>query len=469
MSEDLRHKVIGFFQIIMINVIALDTVRTLTFSAEYGLSLIFYYLVAAILFFIPSALVSAELGTAWPEKGGLYVWIREAFGFKIALVAIWLNWVYNLAWYPTVMAFIAGTSAYLFDPSLAQNKVYMIVTILGLFWLATYINCHGMRLSSVVSTVGAIVGILFPMLLIITLGIVWLALGNQSQIELSFKALLPSSPFVGRLPYFSNLLFGLLGLEMVATHAGEMKNPKKDYPRALFISVILVLFLLVLSSLSIAIVVPHGELNLVVGALQAFTIFFDAFNIPWMTPIIAVCIILGGLSGVSAWIIGPTKGIQVAGQDGQLPKIFTKKNDHGVPTGALFLQAGIVTLLSLLFIYMPTINSSFFLLSVVTSQLALIVYSILFAASIKLHHYKREVARSFKIPGEHIGIWTVAISGIVISLAAIGVGFILPSNIKIESPLKYEMILILGMVVLAGAPLVISAIAKQKRNGKRKT
>jgi amino acid transporter len=254
---------------------------------------------------------------------------------------------------------------------------------------------------------------------------------------------------------------------MVATHAGEMKNPKKDYPRALFISVILVLFLLILSSLSIAIVVPRGELNLVVGALQAFTIFFEAFNMPWMTPVIAVCIILGGLSGVSAWIIGPTKGIQVAGQDGQLPSIFTKKNEHGVPTGALFLQAAIVTLLSLLFVYMPTINSSFFLLSVITSQLALIVYSILFAASIKLHHYKREVARSFKIPGEHVGIWTVAISGIAISLAAIGVGFILPSNIKMESPLKYELILILGMAVLAGAPLVISFIAKQKRNGKR--
>src|SRR3990167_8333144 len=94
---------LSFFHIVMINVIAVDSIRTLPFAAQFGFSLLFYYILAAIFFFVPIALIAAELGTGWPKKGGLYVWVREAFGLKWALIAIWLNWVYNLAWYPTIM------------------------------------------------------------------------------------------------------------------------------------------------------------------------------------------------------------------------------------------------------------------------------------------------------------------------------------------------------------------------------
>src|SRR5262245_26238885 len=118
-----RNRVLGFFQVVMINVIGVDSIRNLPFSATYGFSLVFFYILAALFFFIPGALVSAELGTAWPTTGGIYVWVREAFGKKMALLTIWLNWIYNIFWYPTIMALIAGTLAYFFDPNLANNKL----------------------------------------------------------------------------------------------------------------------------------------------------------------------------------------------------------------------------------------------------------------------------------------------------------------------------------------------------------
>ena len=86
------------------------------------------------MFMIPSALVSAELGTGWPKTGGIYVWVREAFGEKMSFIIIWLNWVYNVVWFPTIMALLAGTFTYFFNPELADSKLYMAAAILVLFW-----------------------------------------------------------------------------------------------------------------------------------------------------------------------------------------------------------------------------------------------------------------------------------------------------------------------------------------------
>src|ERR1700733_7354110 len=132
-----KKKVLSVFSLVMINVIAVDSLRTLPISAKLGLPLISYYLVAALTFFIPVALVAAELATAYPNTGGIYVWVREAFGRRAAFITIWLQWIYNVVWYPTIMAFIAATIAYLFDPALANNKIYLLSTIIALFWLFT--------------------------------------------------------------------------------------------------------------------------------------------------------------------------------------------------------------------------------------------------------------------------------------------------------------------------------------------
>src|SRR6185437_14865497 len=104
--------------------------RTLPIGAVYGFSLVFFYLVAALVFFIPTILVTAELATAWPNTGGAYIWVREAFGPHCGFMVIWLQWIYNVVWYPTILAFIGATLAYLFDPALANNKYFLIAVVL---------------------------------------------------------------------------------------------------------------------------------------------------------------------------------------------------------------------------------------------------------------------------------------------------------------------------------------------------
>lgn len=447
-------KILGFFQLVMINVIAVDSIRTLTFSAVYGFSLVFFYLIAALSFFIPTALVSANLGSAWPNRGGIYVWVREAFGKKWSLFVIWINWIYNVIWFPTIMALIAGTFTYFFNPSIADNHYYMSIAILILFWGATLINCLGMRASSIFSIIGALVGTIFPMLLIIILGLIWFFSNSPSQINFTWHDFFPHANQSGNLAFLTNVLFGLLGLEMAATHAAEMKNPERDYPKSLLVSCLIILSTIVLGALAIAIVVPHQDLNLVTGVMQAFTIFANAYHLPWLPPLLAGSIIIGAFCGAGAWIIGPTKGLLVASQDKSLPTFFARTNKQDVPVVILITQALIVSVLSLLFIFMPTVNSSFWVLSAITAQLALIDYIVLFAAALKLF-YKKPTHKHFKIPGKKIGIWIVCSLGSFSCLTVILFGFLPPSQIAIKNIFSYELMLIGGMLLLCIIPFLI--------------
>ena len=453
-------RVLGLFPVIMINVIAVDSIRTLPFSAEYGFSLVFYYLLASITFFIPSALVSAELGSAWPNTGGIYVWAREAFGKTWGLIVIWLEWICNVVWYPTIMALIAGVLAYFFNPALAYNKVYMISVILLIFWGATFINCLGMKVSSWLIIISAIIGTILPMIFIAILGVVWWVQGHVMEISFTWDSFFPNKANLDNLAFLSSVLFGLIGLDMAATHAAEMKNPTRDYPKALAISVVIILATIVFASLAIAMTVPKKDLNLVTGALQAFVIFLDKFKLSWLVPVMAFFIVLGGLGGVGAWIIGPTKGLMAASHDGSLPKNLSKVNKYGAPARVLLLQGVIVSFLCLAFIVMPSVHSSFWLLSIITAQLAMLVYVFLFLAGIKLQYTKPLVPRPFKVPFGKPGMIVVGVLGTLSCLIAISLGFIVPKHVGIENVVQYELTVIGGIFFMGLLPYLIHKLSK---------
>jgi putative glutamate/gamma-aminobutyrate antiporter len=459
-----RHRVLSVFSLVMINIIAVDNLRSLPISAQYGFSLVFFYIVSALVFFIPSALVSAELATGWPNTGGVYIWVREAFGKRWGFLVIWLQWIYNVVWYPTILAFLAGIIAYLIPnhPHLADSKIYMLAVILSVFWLATIVNIFGMKASSFMSTLGTLGGTIVPMLFIAGLGIAWFVTKKTVQIKFSWASFLPDVTHYNNLAFLTGVLFGLMGMEMSAVHAEEVINPQRDYPRALLYSTTIILGSLILASLAIAIVVPHAKISLVTGLIQAFGIFFKEFHMTLLLPVIGIAIVIGTLGSISAWVIGPTKGLLVASHDGSLPPFFQKVNSVGVPVALLFTQAIIVTILSGVFLLMPTVNSSYWLLSVLTSQLALIFYIVLFAAAIKLRYTKPDQQRDFTIPGGKAGIWLVSGMGIVACVAVISFGFFPPPDVQIGNIYFYEGFLVLGILIFCLIPFTIYWLRKPK-------
>ena len=439
-------KPLSLLNLVAINVIAIDSLRTLPFSAAYGFSAVFYYLIAAITFFIPVSLVAAELATGWPETGGVYVWTREAFGKKVGLITIWLQWFYNIVWYPTIMSLIAVTIAYTINPVLVHSKIYMLSVMMIVFWICTWINCLGMRAASWLSDISAIIGTIVPMLFIIMLGCIWLFQGHPIQIHFSTKSFFPDLSNINNLVLLIAVLYGLVGMEMSASHAREVANPQRDYPKSVFYSMAVILVTLILGSLAIAIVVPAKQLNIVSGLLQAFELFFQAFHLMWLMPVIAIFIVLGAIGGAAAWMIGPSKGMLMACRDGLLPAALGKVSKNNTPVRILILQGIIFTLLCSVFVLMPTVSSGFWALTDVTSILALLVYVAMFPAAIVLRYKFPERARAFQIPGGKMGLWVICLLGLSTCIFGVIIGFIPPAQIPVGSVLKYELIISIGVL-----------------------
>lgn len=443
---------IGIIPLAMINVAAIISLKNFSMAAEYGSSLILYFLVVSLIFFIPTSLVSAELATTYPETGGVYIWVKRALGDKWGFIAIWLQWIENVIWYPTILSFAAATLAYAFNPNLAVNKIYMTSVILVSFWGFTFLNFLGMKASSLISTFGVVLGTLIPGIIILFFGIYYFF--QQEPIQISWNIMPEFS--LDNMIFVSGLLLCLAGMEMSAVHAKEVKNPAKDYPKAIFLSMAIILILSVLGSLAIAIVVPKTELSLVAGMMQAFEVFFNIYHIPWMSKIIALLAACGAFSMVSTWIIGPSKGLMITASSGDLPPILQKKNKHNTPVALLLFQAIIATLLSLIFLFMPNVSSSYWLLSALTAQLYLIMYILVFLSAIILRKKEPMVTRPYKAPF----LKTQSIVGILGSMFAIVMGFFPPKGFEIVHVMSYIAFLVVGIVVFCFVPIIVLKFKK---------
>jgi len=334
-----------------------------------------------------------------------------------------------------------------------QNKWYMLSVIMVVFWGATFVNAKGMRASSVLTNFSAIIGTLVPMFFIIILGVAWIVTGHPIATQFSAKAVLPDFSHIGNLVLLTAVLYGFAGMEMSASHAREVKNPQRDYPKAMVWSVLIILLSMTLATLAVEVVVPVKQLNIVSGLLEAFSLFFSAFHMQWVMPIVAVLIVFGAIGGAAAWMIGPSKGILVASQDGALPKKLGKLNRSQAPIYVLLLQGVIFTLLCSVFLLLPTVSSGFWALTDVTSMLSLVVYVMMFSAAICLRYKYPDVVRAFKIPGGKIGLWVTCLFGLFSSLFTIGLGFLPPSQIPVGNLTTYESVIIIGFVVGCLLPL----------------
>lgn len=454
-----QKRVLGTFTLAMITVSAIVSLRNLPLSAEFGLSSVFYFLVSALIFFIPISLVTAELATGWPRPGGNYVWVSEAFGKKMGFFALWMSWMESIAWFPAILAFTAIMLAHLLAPifpGLEHSKIFYFAVMLIVFWGATFINFLGIETSGWVSTLGVLTGTLIPGALIIGLGIWWVATGHVSHIPFSFNALIPEFRF-DTVVFFSGILLGLAGIEVAVFHIREAKNPQRDYPRALIIAVIIILLVYILGTLAIAVVVPQKDINLLSGLIQAFTVFFESFGMLWAVPLLAFFAFIGSLAGVNTWTVGPAKGLLITAQDGFLPKTLQRTNHLGVPTGMLIFQATIGTLLSFVFLWMDSHSAAYWVLTALAAQFTVVQYGLVFAAAIRLRYSQAEVKRPYKVPGGKIGIWIVSSLGILACLFGFWIVYVPPGQLETGDRLEYQLMLGISFAILSILPAFMAA------------
>ncbi|QVL57747.1 MAG: amino acid permease [Simkaniaceae bacterium] len=452
----MKKKHLSVFLLAMMNVAVIMSLRGLPLMAEEGLSLLFYLAFSAIVFLIPTSLVSAELATGWPEGGGVYRWVKEAFGDHAGFTAIWLQWIQNVIWYPTILAFAAGALSYLFlDPTLAASKLFNVAVILIVYWGATLINFRGVVASGLLSSLGVICGTIFPGILIIALGVTWFIMGKPLAFITTSETFFPSFSDFKSISFLAGVVLLFAGMEVSAVHANEVKDPKKDYPKAIFLAVLIILVIFTFGSLAIAAVLPPDKISLTAGLMQGFKELLDLFSMTWLLPVMGLLIAFGAIGGVAAWIVGPSKGLFATAKAGDIPPLLETKNKNNVPTHILIIQGIIVTILSLVFLLMPTVSTAFFLLTALTAILYLIMYMMLYAAAIRLRYSQPDVKRAYKVPGGNFGMWLVSGLGILGAAFAITVGFFPPKQLTIGNPLFYVLFLIGGIIVFVGAPILI--------------
>lgn len=445
---------LSVFSLVMITAGSVDNIRNLPATALFGSSLIFFFLIGAIFFLIPCAMVSGELSAGWPKQGGIYIWVKEAFGMQTGFAAIWLQWIENVVWYPTILAFVGGTMGYLISPHLINDKTFLVTVILCAFWGTTLINLMGMKSSAMFSNFCGIFGLILPMAVVMVLGLVWYFTGRPTQISLAPHALVPNFKDPTLWVSMTGIILSFCGMEIATVHARDVKNPQRSFPKALFFSTLIIVSTLLIGSLAIALVVPTAQINLVAGNMQAFSVFFTAYHMTWVLPIIAVLLVIAGLGSVSNWVIAPTKGLLVAAQDGNLPLVFQKENRFGSPTWILIWQAIIVSALCAVFMLIPSVNGSYWLLTALTSQLYMLMYILMFAAGIVLRFKYPNQERPYKIPGGNWGMCLVGGAGILACIVTVIVGFFPPSGVQVGNIYRYETILTVGLIAMCLPPFV---------------
>ncbi len=445
------------------------SLRGLPMMAKEGLPMIFYILFAMIMFLIPAALVAAELGGAFAKKGGgIYTWVKAAMGSKWGFTAIWLQWIQNVVWYPTSLAFAAGALAYLFmKPELAANGIYNGCIILVIYWLATFLALKGANFASAITKWGLLLGTVLPGILIMVLAVLWIAQGNpvaflgaSSVSNHVHPTFFPHITGLGSIAFLAGIVLLFAGVEVHAVHANELKNPSKQFPMVMLVAVTIVFFLFTLGSLAIATVIPAKEISLTAGVMQAFKQLLDKFHLSTLTPIVGLFVAFGAIGGVMSWISGPSRGLLETAKQGEIPPFMAQTNNQGMQKNILLIQAVIVTLLTSLYFVMKDVSVAFFLLSAMTVTLYLIMYILMFVSAIKLRITQPELPRSYKIPGGIFGISVVAGLGLLGVTFALVVGFFPPSNLPVGNPTFYVAIVTAGMIIFTGLPMLIHALKK---------
>lgn len=451
---------LNVFLLAMLNLAIMASLRNLPLVSEYGFSCSFLYIVVAAVFLLPSALVSAELATGWIRTGGIYIWVREAFGSRWGFFAIWMQWVHNVTWFPAILSFVATTLAYIFNPELANNKFYLLGVVLGSFWSITLLNLLGLRVSSWFSVLGVILGTIIPGLFIILLGVAWYSQGNPLQIQFTWKHFFPEFKDIQDLAFLAGMFLAFGGLEVNAVHAREVKNPQKGYPRAILLAALLGLVTLSFGSLSIASVIPKEQISLVAGLMQTFQILLKKFGLEWVLPTLACFIIIGAIAEVNAWIIGPVRGLYATAKHGDLPPYFQRKNTKDIPYNLLYFQGIIVTLASLVILFMPSSSSAFWILSALSTMIYLSMYILMFLAAIKLRYTHPHIDRPYRIPYRHHGMWLAAGIGTLSSFFAFFLSCVPPSQLNVGSLWFYEGFLILGIFLMWAIPHILYSLKK---------
>ncbi|MFB6467229.1 tyrosine-tyramine antiporter [Cytobacillus sp. Hz8] len=460
-----KSKSLSLFGLIGITMAFFGTVRSVPTLAATGWTSIFYMFLASFLFALPITLLSAEFSTTFPVEGGPQVWVEKALGKKWGFVTSWLLWVQMFFG----MVMVASTIGVLFGyvigkPELASNNMFILATILICYWGITLLNIK-FDMVKIAGNWGAVIGVYIPFLFLIGLGIAYMIKNGINPdgylADFHFKDLWPDFSDLGSLTYLSGIMFIFTGVEISSVHVNKMENPRRNYPVGILFSVIAIIVLNLITGLTVADGVPNGKMELA-NITQPYLIFLKDFGLPTvLANIVSAMILIGVLTQLSAWVLGPSKSMLKVAQEGMLPPFFQKKTNRDIPITLVLIQAGVITVVSLAYLLIPNVSSAFLMITCTTTILYCIVYLLIGISAIRVRYTMPNIDRPFRVGNKGNGLmWVVAILSLASTLIAIAVSFIPPDIFKASQYPFYIGFQVVATLLMIGLALVIYKFKK---------
>jgi glutamate:GABA antiporter len=415
--------------------------------AVFGLPSVVLYVVPAVVFLVPAALVSAELASGW--NGGVYDWVSEGISPAMGFGAVWCQFAQTTFYYPAVLAYIASTLSYVFAPGLAHSGLYTTVVIIVLFWASVLFASRGVIAADRLASWGILIGTLIPGLLLVVMAGIYLLQGKHSAAPLTAHHLLPPWHGLTSVVLIVNGFFTYAGVEVNAVHVDDLRDPAREFPKAILLAVIVVLLVFIPPTLAISIAVPSQHISLTAGVMQAFRTLLHHFSLSFLEPIIAIGLVLASISGLLDWLGGPSTGlVQIGRERGYLPRYFQHVNANGVQVRILATQGVVITAIGLLYALVPTVSRAYWIFAALATEVYLIMYVLMFVAAGNLRRRQPEHSRGYRAPA----LITICVVGVVASTAACIVGLLPPSQLGHADTPVYVCAMLAGVLLVGVLP-----------------
>lgn len=421
----------GFWDVLLFNIATVLGPRWIAAAAHNGSSSISLWVLAAVLFFVPMALVINELSSRFPEEGGLYVWSKEAFGDFHGFVAGWTYWIYTIFYFPGLLLASASMSAYVIGGEgvhLAQDRIFLLGGSLALLAVAVLLNIIGLNVGKWLQNAGGI-STYIPLLILVAIGgTLWVK--NGSVTTFTWASMMPTWNW-DTVNFWSQIAFAFTGLELVSAMSGEIRDPRKTLPRAALTAAALIAAMYIVGTFSLLSLIPAAEADPKSGVFHAITVGAIALKIGFVGVLAAVLVTVGNAGGVGSTVAGIARVPFVVGIDRYLPKAFGKIHPKWrTPYVSIIVQA----ILSAVVLLVSQINESTRGAYQVVIDITIILYFIpflyMFAAAIKLAYRpdRKTNPQAVLVPGGVAGVWVACILAFSVTLLSIIVSVFPPGD-----------------------------------------
>ena len=464
-SKSQLRKTMGFWDVLLFNIATVLGPRWIAAAGHNGTSSISLWVLAAVFFFVPGALVINELSSRFPDEGGLYSWSKEAFGPFHGFVAGWTYWIYTVFYFPGLLLASASMSAYIVGgrgAALAQDRTFLMTVSLAMLVVAVLLNIVGLNVGKWLQNAGG-VGTYVPLLMLAGIAAI-VCWRHGSATHFTLANMMPTWNW-DTVNFWSQIAFAFTGLELVSAMSEEIRDPRRTLPRAVFCAGALIALMYIAGTFAILSLVPAADLDPQSGVFHAIAVGSATLKLGFLGMLAAILVTAGNSGGVGSTVAGIARVPFVVGIDRYLPAAFGKIHPRWkTPHISILVQASISGAILLVSQVNETTRGAYQFLIDAAIILYFIPFLYMFAAVIKLSRRKdrNENPHAVLVPGGIAGVWICGGLGFIVVLVGIFVSLVPPGDSS--DKLGFEMKLVAGTVVSVLIGLVLywrGARAKQ--------